>query len=220
MRTGHALRYRQASARRDGARRRTDNSRRCGARLPWRQPVVTGSQLHLTLRDVHLRTHRQRHGRREPRRHARTDQAQRRNRHRAPPPALGGCRRVARPLATERTAELCSVAQGSPAAARTEDSQAARTHAWNQDERGRGHSVDQDARDPGRLLVSRRPDGQAAYIFVAGQRRADAARSHEIRAEIRGDGKAEDSERAAENNVRSQLTPTRRSWSRRCSTAE
>jgi ParB/RepB/Spo0J family partition protein len=58
--------------------------------------------------------------------------------------------------------------------------------------------------------VSVRPDGEGAYVLIAGHKRyaALAQLGHtEIRAEIRPDGEAEESERAAENIVRSQLNP-------------
>jgi ParB/RepB/Spo0J family partition protein len=58
--------------------------------------------------------------------------------------------------------------------------------------------------------VSVRPDGEGAYVLIAGHKRyaALAQLGHtEIRAEIRADGEAEESERAAENIVRSQLNP-------------
>jgi ParB/RepB/Spo0J family partition protein len=58
--------------------------------------------------------------------------------------------------------------------------------------------------------VSVRPDGEGAYVLIAGHKRyaALAQLGHsEIRAEIRPDGEGEASERAAENIVRSQLNP-------------
>ncbi len=58
--------------------------------------------------------------------------------------------------------------------------------------------------------VSVRPDGEGGYVLIAGHKRYAALEQlghAEIRAEIRRDGEAEESERAAENIVRSQLNP-------------
>ena len=58
--------------------------------------------------------------------------------------------------------------------------------------------------------VSVRADGEDGYVLIAGHKRYAALEQlghAEIRAEIRRDGEAEESERAAENIVRSQLNP-------------